>query len=115
MVDLDQEVAFQNPVGASCGTLSKTKVESVPRQLRTLPLECGFCVDGAELGRTKVAGWCFEVRNQLSANIATGSGAQLPSVFDRDFSDLLVGLSWTIEVPLTSFLNGCFAARPTTH
>ncbi|WP_156771100.1 hypothetical protein [Synechococcus sp. CC9902] len=100
MVDLDEEVASQNPVCASCEILSKTKAESVSRQLRHWSVQRGICTDGAELGRSEVAGWCFEVSHYISSNIATGSGTHLPAVFYRHFSDLLVGFFGTLEVPL---------------
>jgi hypothetical protein len=100
LVDLADEVAFQNPVCASCGILSKTKAESVSRQLRHWTFQCSICTDGTELSRSKVAGWCFEVSNHISSNVATSSGSHLPAVFYRHFSDLLVGFFGTRKVPL---------------
>ena len=100
LVDLEEEVASQNSVCASCGILSKTKAESVSRQLRHWTVQRGICTDGAEFGRSKVAGWCFKVGNHISSNVATGSGTHLPAFFYRHFSDLLVGFFGTLEVPL---------------
>ena len=95
-----EEVAFQDLVCASCGILSKTKAESVSRQFSCWTVQRGVCTDGAELGRSKVAGWCFEVSHHISSNVATGSGTHLPAVLYRHFSDLLVGFFATLEVPL---------------
>ena len=95
-----EEVAFQNPVCASCGILSKTKAKSVPRVPRYKTDQCCLCADGAEFGRSKIAGWCFEVSHHISSNVATGSGTHLPAVLYRHFSDLLVGFFATLEVPL---------------
>ena len=100
LVDLEEEVASQNSVCASCGILSKTKAESVSRQLRHWTVQRGICIDGAEFGRSKVAGWCFEVSNHISSNVSTDSGTHLPAVFFRHFSNLLVGFFGTLEVPL---------------
>jgi hypothetical protein len=98
--DLDEEVAFQNPVYASCGILSKTKAESVPRSPRDWTVQHRVRVDGVELGRSQVAGWSVEVSHHVSSNVATGSGPHLPAVFYRYLSNLLVGFFGTLEIPL---------------
>ena len=75
-----EEVAFQNPVCASCGILSKTKAKSVPRVPRYRTDQCCLCPDGAEFGHSTIAGRCFEVRNHISSNVSKGSGSHLSAV-----------------------------------
>ena len=96
------EVAFQDPVCASCGILSKTKAESVPGVLRDRTDQCGFCADGAEFGHSTIAGRCFEVRNHISSNVTKGSGSHLSVVVYRNVSDLPIGFFGSLEIPLAS-------------
>ena len=97
-----EEVAFQDPVCASCGILSKTKAESVPGALRDRTDQCGLCPDGAEFGHSTIAGRCFEVRNHISSNVTKGSGSHLSVVVYRNVSDLLIGFFGSFEIPLAS-------------
>ena len=97
-----EEVAFQDPVCASCGILSKTKAESVPGALRDRTDQCGLCPDGAEFGHSTIAGRCFEVSNHISSNVTKGSGSHLFVVVYRNVSDLLIGFFGSLEIPLAS-------------
>ena len=97
-----EEVAFQNPVCASCGILSKTKAKSVPRVPRYKTDQCCLCADGAEFGRSKIAGWCFEVSHHISSNVTKGSGAYLSAVVYRNVFDLLIGFFGSLEIPLAT-------------
>ena len=97
-----EEVAFQDPVYASCGLLQKTKAESVPRVHRDRTDQCSLCADGAEFGHSTIAGRCFEVRNHISPNVTNGSGSNLSVVINRNVSDLLIGFFGSLETPLAS-------------
>ena len=97
-----EEVAFQNPVCASCGILSKTKAKSVPRVPRYRTDQCCLCADGAEFGRSKIARWCFEVSHHISSNVTKGSGAYLSAVVYRNVFDLLIGFFGSLEIPLAT-------------
>ena len=97
-----EEVAFQNPVCASCGIPSNTKANSVPRVFRDWTDQCCLCADGAEFGRSKIAGWCFEVSHHISSNVPKDSGSHLSSVVYRNVSDLFIGFFGSLEIPLVS-------------
>ena len=50
-----------------------------------------FSTCGAELGRSQIAGWRFEVSNNVPSNLTKGSGTDLSAVI-YGIADLLIGL-----------------------
>ena len=69
---------------------------------------------GGELGRSQIAGWRFEVSNNVPSNLTKGSGADLSAVIYGNFSDLLIGLFGTLEIlvdPYTDFAKGTTGVR----
>ena len=51
-----------------------------------------FSTCGAELGRSHIAGWRFEVINNFPSNLTKASGTDLSAVIYGNFADLLIGL-----------------------
>ena len=50
-----------------------------------------FSTCGAELGGSQIAGWRFEVSNNVPSNLTKGSGTDLSAVI-HGIADLLIGL-----------------------
>ena len=73
-----------------------------------------FSTCGAELGRSQIAGWRFEVSNNVPSNLTKGSGTNLSAVIYGNFADLLIGLYGTLEIlvdPYTDFAKGTTGVR----
>ena len=73
-----------------------------------------FSTCGAELGRSQIAGWRFEVSNNVPSNLTKGSGTNLSAVISGNYADLLIGLYGTMEIlvdPYTDFAKGTTGVR----
>ena len=73
-----------------------------------------FSTCGAELGRSQIAGWRFEVSNNVPSNLTKGSGTGLSALIYGNFSDLLIGMFGQLEIlvdPYTDFAKGTVGVR----
>ena len=109
LLDLKKEVAVDNADVASCGYPTNAKVESVLAKAKDSQSQYLLSPDGAELGRSQIAGRRFEVSNNVPSNLTQGTRSNLSAVIYGNFADLLIGLYGTLEIlvdPYTDFAKG---------
>ncbi|AHF64080.1 putative phage-related protein [Synechococcus sp. WH 8109] len=114
LLDLKKVVSVDNADVASCGFLTTTKVEAVLAKAKDLQSQYLFSPYGTELGRSQIAGWRFEVSNNVTSNLTKGSGTDLSAVIYGNFADLLIGFFGTLEILVdcyTDFAKGMKGIR----
>ena len=88
LLDLNKEVAIEKANVATCRVRTNAKVESVLSKLKESQNQYLLCSYGTELGRSQIAGWCFEVSNNVPSNFTKSSRTNLSAVINGNFSDL---------------------------
>ena len=113
-LDLKKEVAVDNADVATCGFLTKAKVESLLAKAKHSLNQYLLSPHGAELGRSQIAGRRLEVSNNVPSSLTKGSGCKLSAVIYGNFADLLIGMFGQLELlvdPYTDFAKGTVRVR----
>ena len=90
------------------------KVESVLGKLKDSQDQYLLSPYGTELGRSQIAGWRYEVSNNVPSSLCKSTGSSLSTVNYGNFNDLLIGLYGTTEIlvnPYTDFAKGTTGVR----
>ena len=88
LLNVKKEVAVDKADVATCTVLNNAKVESVLVKFKESQNQYLPSHDGTELGRSQIAGRCFEVSNNVPSNFTKSSRTNLSAVIYGNFSDL---------------------------
>ena len=88
LLNVKKEVAVDKADVATCTVLNNAKVESVLVKFKESQNQYLLCSYGTQLGRSQIAGRCFEVSNNVPSNFTKSSRTNLSAVIYGNFSDL---------------------------